>query len=406
MKPVKKKLNRRTFLGVSAGLASTALLATAGQASTGADESPSASLPVAEGYAPSVSSAWIPRSEHEPSLVPVRKTLDSATDFSWLKRGDRILIKLALNSGNRFPATSDPWLLKSLVTILQEKGAGEILAGDQSGVADVHWTRSKQKGSSRELCRSAGLLDAIEKCHAKPVFFEEGGYDDYFETQPEGSHHWNKPLRMTSVINRVDHIIYLPRVASHVMGDITSGFKLGVGFLRDDSRREFHSGGEHFYAMYEEINAVPEIRSKLRLSLTSGRRVLSVFGPDSGTVTEPDQGLIFASEDLLANELMSYAWLLWNREHETSALAKLTRGNIQRFRSFINKKLIDMVWKPGDDEKIAEMPVFSAGVIHDHPAILNHMIRKGGKPGRINWQSVNEAANDTVSSYLIQKMTG
>ena len=62
--------------------------------------------------------------------------------------------------------------------------------------------------------------------------------------------------------------------------------------MRDDSRKEFHSGGKDFYAMYEEINEIPEIKSKLRLSLTSGRKVMTTIGPDIGTVAEPEQGLI------------------------------------------------------------------------------------------------------------------
>ena len=406
MKTEKQNLNRRTFLGVSAGLASTAMLPSVAKPSTTTVNSPSASLPVAAGYIPVVSSAWIPRDKHEQGFDLVKQVVDGATDFAWLKKGDPILVKLAMNSGNEFPATTDPWLLKSLITILQERGAGEILVGDQSGVADVHWTRDKKRGASRDLCESTGLLAVITDCKAKPVFFEEEGYDGYIKTRPEGAHHWKKPLMITSVVNQVDHIIFMPRVSSHVMGDLTAGFKLGVGFLRDDSRQEFHSGGKDFYAMYEEINEVPEIKNKLRLSLTSGRKVLTTIGPDFGTITEPEQGLIFASEDLLANELLSYAWLQWNREFETSGLAKLTKGNVHRFRSFINKKLIAKVWAPADDKEIAEMPVFSAGIIHDHPAILNHMLRKGGKPAGINWKSVNEIADSSIPIYLKQQMTG
>ena len=156
--------------------------------------------------------------------------------------------------------------------------------------------------------------------------------------------------------------------------------------------------------MYEEINEVPEIKNKLRLSLTSGRKVLTTLGPDSGSVSEPEQGLIFATEDLLANELMSYAWLQWNREFQTSSLNKFTRGNIQRLRSFINRKMIEKVWEPADDTEVADLPIFTAGIIHDHPAILNHMIRQGGKPAGINWKSVNEIADSSISTYLKQQM--
>lgn len=401
-----RDLNRRRFLGFSAALAASSALPATARSDAKQAEGTSADLPVKPGYQPLISSAWIRRGEHEQSRDRIRQVMDEATDFAWLQKGDRVLVKLALNSGNTFPATSDPWMLETLITILHEKGAGVILVGDQSGVADVHWTRQQRRGSSRKLCQSAGLLDIINSCGGKPVFFEEEGYSEYLETRPEGLHHWKKPIMISSVVERVDHIVYLPRVASHLMGDITSGFKLGVGFLRDDSRQEFHRGGESFYAMYEEINAVPEIKNKLRLIMTSGRKVLSTFGPDSGTVTEPEQGLIFASEDLLANELLSYAWLLWNREHETSALASFTRGNIHRFRSFINKKLIERVWETEDDTEIPEMPVFSAGVIHDHPAIINHMSRIGGKPERVVWKSVNAISNPSLPAYITGMLNG
>ena len=70
---------------------------------------------------------------------------------------------------------------------------------------------------------------------------------------------------VTTVLDEVDHIVYLPQVGSHILAGNTLGFKLAVGFLRGDSRGEFHRGGKNFYAMYEEINQVPAINSKLRL---------------------------------------------------------------------------------------------------------------------------------------------
>ncbi|MBW2176839.1 MAG: DUF362 domain-containing protein [Deltaproteobacteria bacterium] len=398
-----KKLNRREFLGTSAALACTAMLpsvVTAGEAMP----SPSKSLPYLKEYRPGVNSAWIRKGRLEKSSGLIDAVLDATTDFSWLSKGDRILIKLALNSGNEYPATTDPWALAQVVRILKNKGAGEVLVGDQSGIQAVQWNRDSQRGSSRELCRSAGLLQTIEASGATPVFFEEAGYDAYIQTSPPGNHHWETPLWIPSIVNQVDHIIFMPRVSSHVMGELTSGMKLGVGFLREDSRRVFHSGGENFFAMYEEIAQVPEISSRLRLTITSGRKVLTTIGPDFGDMTEPEYGLVFASEDLLANEIFSYAWLLWNREFETSYLAKVTKGNVSRFGSFINKKFVGKYW-PEDDADVEGFSVFRPGHIYDHPAIMNCMQRKGGKPMGIDWKSINEIDDHTVSTYLKQHMT-
>ena len=195
----------------------------------------------------------------------------------------------------------------------------------------------------------------------------------------------------------------MPRVSSHVMGEITSGMKLGVGFLREDSRRVFHSGGKNFFAMYEEIAQVPEISSRLRLVITSGRKVLTTIGPDFGDVAEPEYGLVFATEDLLANEIFSYAWLMWNREFETSYLAKVTKGNVSRFGSFINKKFVGKYW-PRDDAEVEGFSVFRPDHIYDHPAIMNFMQRKGGKPMGIDWNSINEIDDHTIAAYLKQHM--
>ncbi|MBW1814255.1 MAG: DUF362 domain-containing protein, partial [Deltaproteobacteria bacterium] len=386
-----KKINRRKFLGTSAALACTAMLppvVTAGEE----QESPSKDLQVLKEYHPLVNSVWINKGQHLKSSDLVSDMLDSTTDFSWLSKGDKVLIKLALNSGNEFPATSDPWLLKQVVTILKNKGAGEVLVGDQSGIEDVQWGKDSKRGSSRELCQSAGLLKAINENGATPVFFEEAGYDSYIQTSPPGTHHWKFPLWISSIVNQVDHIIFMPRVSSHVMGELTSGLKLGVGFLREDSRRDFHSGGKDFFAMYEEIAQVPEIISKLRLTITSGRKVFTTIGPNYGDVTEPEYGLVFASEDLLANEILSYAWLLWNREFETSSFAKATKGNISRLGSFINKKFVGKFW-PADDTDVPDFQVFRPGNIYDHPAIINFMKRKGGKPEKIRWNQVNDISD-------------
>jgi uncharacterized protein (DUF362 family) len=398
-----KKMNRRKFLGTSAGLACAAMLPSVAKASEPM-ESPSKDLPFLKGYQPGVSSAWIPKGELEKSSGLIDDVLESATDFSWLSKGDTILIKLSMNSGNKFPATSDPLVLKEVIRILKSKGAGEIRVGDQSGIVDVQWKKNNKRGSSKKLCQSTGLLEAIEESGATPVFFEEDGYDAYFQTSPSGDHHWKTPPRISSIVNTVDHIIFMPRVSSHFFGDMTSGLKLAVGFLREDSRRDFHSGGKDFFAMYEEIAQVPEISSKLRLTITSGRKVLTTIGPDTGDITEPEYGLVFASEDLLANEILSYAWLQWNREFETSFLGRTVKGNLSRLGPFINKKFVGKYW-PREDVKVEGFQVFKPGNIYDHPAIMNFMKRKGGKPEKIAWKQINDIPDKSIPEYMKQLMT-
>lgn len=365
-------------------------------ADNGPDEGPT------PGYAPRVLSAWTPKGDPDVFRDAFRDLMEASTDFSWLTRGDRVFLKLALNSGNPYPATTDPWALEATIQILREKGAGEILVGDQSSAGSVFWTPSQQRGSSRAHCESSGLLQVIQEAGATPHFFEEAGYDAYFPATPPGSHHWTDPIWIASILQDVDHVIYLPRTASHVMGEITSGMKLGVGFLREDSRRIFHQGGDDFYAMYEEINRVPQIAGKLRLIVNSSRRVLSVLGPDAGYITEPDHGLIFASTDLLAHELLSLAWLRWNRENETPAFTRNTMGQITRNRAEINRSFVTGTWQPGADRPTPDIPLWQAGDIYEHPAILNSLQFGPGTPEQLVWDRLSQASqpDDAVVEEL------
>jgi len=392
----KPGINRRDFLWTIGTMSSMALLSGAGFAlgdSKLAAQTRNAHL----------AAAWLPQGDTSYKLF--KQMVESATDFSWLHKGDRVLIKLALNSGNAYPATSDPWSLDCLLKILKEHGAGKVFVGDQSGVRNVFWTAQGQvRGTSRAFAQSSGLLAVIEKNGATPVFFEERGYPAYIETAPVGEHHWKQPLRITSFVNEVDHIVYLPRLGSHGFADLTSGMKISVGFLREDSRKLMHLGGENFYAMYEEINEVPEIKSKLRLAVTSGRSVMTLIGPDAGYVVEPESAPIFASENLFAHEIFAYAYLEYARATMTpkDATNPAIDGNlweVQKNRTVRNRGFLKYVWNLPESE-VPELPVFQPGDIYKHPAILNYIRLNHQQDTKFSVLELNENTDGKAKLYL------
>lgn len=251
---------------------------------------------VQSGYQALVSSAWIPKRQHEANYNLYQQVAEAATDFSWLSSGDKVLLKLALNSANDFPATTDPWSLGCMIDLLNEKGAGEIIVGDHSGIF--------QSNSTRRCLTRTGLMDVIESKGATAVCFDEAAAGGH---KSVSAANWSRRISITNVVEQVDHIIYLPRIATHMLADKTFSLKIAVGFLDESSRREMHSG--NMANLFASINDVEEIKSKFRLSMTSARKVMTTGGPDSGNIVEPDYGLIFASEDLLANDLLAGAFL-------------------------------------------------------------------------------------------------
>lgn len=393
-------MHRRHFLQLGAGVAGAAMLPGCAHLSTRAVAAdPGPAIPVDAAYRPHVASSWIPRGTLDEAAF--RAAVEAATDFSWLSPGDRVLIKVALNSPNPFPATTDPWSLQALVRLLKEKGAGTVYAGDQSGMGSVYVGKDRTRGSSRACADRAGLLAAIMESGAEPVFFDELGYDAFIQAPLDGDHHWPEPPWIPAFVEQVDHIVYLARVSAHAMADATLGLKLSVGWLRDDSRFVFHKGGAGFCAMYAQVNQVAPIASRLRLVVSSGREVLSTIGPDIGAVARPDQGLVLASEDLLAHELLAYAWLRHARQHDTRHGAHSIDATVADNRSGFNRLLMRFVGTREESSGlIADIPPFRPGSIADHPATRDIARRRGGAAAGIQWESTNVHPDPGVTAAL------
>ena len=307
-------LTRREFGAVAAaGLAGFALARGANAAPERAT-SPPAALAYAGEAETAVAVHAVPRGGGEGATVAaVRSAAQAATDFSWLSRGDSVLLKPACNSGNAYPATTDPVALRTMIGLLKEKGAGRVIVADMSGVQFVRFSKDERSGSTRALMESAGMARAVIDAGAEIHAFEEAGWDGFFEAMPQAGDSWKGPLMLPAVLREVDHVILMPRCSRHLLAGSTLALKAAVGWWRHDSRLEYHRDAATFSEKTADANSVAEIRDKQRLVLTSATRVLTTFGPDEGYVLEPDQGIVLASEDLVSHDLLSAAWLLEGR---------------------------------------------------------------------------------------------
>jgi uncharacterized protein (DUF362 family) len=250
-------------------------------------------------------------------IQAVKRVAEASTDFSWLSRGDVVFIKSVANSANPYPATTSPLAIRGMVLLLLEKGAGKVIVGDKSGVMTVLHEKDDLDGSSREVMTIVGHHAAAVDSGAAVHYFEEAGYDAYSGFTTVNTSHWKGELILPNILNSVDHVVLLPRVGRHMLAGTTLGLKAAVGWLRDDSRLEMHRDAGSFFKKIAEINDTTILREKLRMTLTVATRVLTTKGPDEGYVAEPDTGLVFGSESLLAHDMTALGWLMWNREHAT-----------------------------------------------------------------------------------------
>lgn len=273
-----------------------------------------AEKPLGLGPEANVSMAGVSRAANEAELITaIRQTAEAATDFSWLSRGDSILIKPVVNSGNAYPATTSPAGMKALIGLLKEKGAKQIIVSDMSGIEHVKLLPDKLGGSTRDLMKFCGITQAVVEAGGELHFPEEEGWQSFFEDGPESGSNWKTGIMMPKIIKEVDHVVLLPRCSRHALAGATLGMKAAVGYWRTDSRLEYHHDAASFHEKTAEANTVTSLKEKQRLTLTVANKIQATFGPDKGYVVEPDIGLIFASESLVAHDMISLAWLLDSR---------------------------------------------------------------------------------------------
>jgi uncharacterized protein (DUF362 family) len=352
-----------------------------------------------------------PGLQGNPLATAIREVLLTATDdLSWLREGETVLLKPALNSPDPYPSTTHPLAIEVVSRLLTEHGA-KVVIGDQSGIEHVlHHPGGVIRGSSRDNFIRSGMGS---KDDTRFVSFEDGGWDEgFYHHRSEHTGSWPYGFFITNWAQKADHIIVLPRVSAHSQAGATLGLKCMVGMLREDSRMEFHANGPYnnfitksargstlsakddgsgtFFEKIVEISDA--VREKIRLSMFVATKAQVTFGPDRygirigsaglgrAYVMDPDPGLVFASGDIVAAEAFALA-LLKNLKLSLPFLPWVT----ERIFLYQNRNVLDL----------ATMPV------RIHPYIRHAIqIGLGNLPEDIVFTDVPHAVRDRIGTHL------
>jgi uncharacterized protein (DUF362 family) len=321
--------------------------------------------------------------EEKEIKLAVRSSAEAATDFSWLSKGDSVFIKPVVNSGNPYPATTSPIAIAAMIELLREKGAGRVIVGDMSGVQNVRFTPTSLSGSSRKLMESSGMAKVVQAAGAELHFFEESGWDSFYEDVPAARTYWKRPLMMPNILKEVQHIVLMPRCARHMLAGSTLGMKAAVGYWRHDTRLEYHRDAATLQEKTAEGNTVETLRTKQRLVLSAADKILTVFGPDDGYVFEPSNGLVIASQSVVAHDMVSLAWLLENRNRIPQSENHDFRDNSQLFARLGNHAVISWLSVWGTALASEKLTKNDLNNIWDDRVLIHACKIFGGVPGII-----------------------
>jgi uncharacterized protein (DUF362 family) len=248
----------------------------------------------------------------------VHQTLEHM-DMSWLRTGDSVFVKVASNSINVHPAVTSPAAVRAMCRALLARGASRVVVGDQCGVMSARLSQvdgeDRRWRTTQSVMEANGLTQAIIDGGGEPHYFDDHGYDDgYVVATMRPNSSWRYPPRIARIATEVDHIVYLPRLSSHLMTGYSHGHKLAVGWLRDDSRHHMHHEAGDIFEKYTDVNYCDEIASRLRLVLTLAEEVLCTGGPDSGGIAIADPRLVLASSHLANHDAVAVAVLTWAQQ--------------------------------------------------------------------------------------------
>ncbi|MBL4849616.1 MAG: DUF362 domain-containing protein [Planctomycetes bacterium] len=308
--------------------------------------------------------------------------IPQVSDLSWLKKGDSVFLKLASNSPLEHPAVTAPDSVVAVAKYLRERGAGEIWAGDQAGVGHVRLTQTGRVSSTREAFASNGLGAAIERSEATVHCFDDQGWDGYVNAKADFPSQWPEGMWLPKILEQVDHVIYLPRLATHSLAGYTCAVKIAVGWLRDDSRKHLHQKAKTFFEKVAEINHCPLIRDKLRFSLTLGDQALLNIGPDIGSRYDLEGVVAIGATNLVDHDLLASAILRWLDRDETS-LYDLYEPYPEH-ADYWNRYLVESTWGEKALERYTPLIPYELEKGLKHDRCLSHLATlQGYRPKRI-----------------------
>lgn len=291
--------------------------------------------------------------------------VDIAGGLSFVKPGDSVLIKASVNSGRPYPATTDPKIITMLIDLLVKKNPSAIFVGDKSAFFR----------NTKKTIEKTGIASAVKtaaKTHTtlpiKLIHFDDYVWrerypkpdmesewemtpDNYLFRMPKMLYEDDPYLRQQKLPPKVDHIIVLANVKTHVLAGFTLGMKSYVGFMDDESRRLLHTlPHRNFFRwgrikpfntprLQERIAEIHSLAPQPKLVILDGRDLIITGGPDSNNRIQPlpsfkknpYTGIMLAGSDTVAIDAAGVA-LLKTQKHVAGWIRRHSIWEMPMFR--------------------------------------------------------------------------
>ncbi len=219
----------------------------------------------------------------------IKMAIEMVDGLSFIKPGDTVLIKPAVNSEVPFPAATDPLMLSTVINMVRERGAGAIIVAERSGV----WRDTER------CMKATGTYKAAVESRAEIMFLEK---EDYIKVHPSLAPGWMFGYSLPKMLSKIDHIISLSTIRTHGSADFTMSLKNNMGFIAQWDRNWMHTS-----LRLQERIAELGLAIKPSLIVLDGRKAFCTGGPNKGELKSP--GVIIAGRNMVACDALGLAVL-------------------------------------------------------------------------------------------------
>jgi uncharacterized protein (DUF362 family) len=226
----------------------------------------------------------------------VLQAVNSLGQFSF--SGQHVLLKPNFNSSDPSPGSTHMDVLKSLVTLIRDRGAEKITVAERSGM-----------GSTRQVMDDLKVFEFAEEFGLEVLVLDELPADAWEYVQPTASH-WKKGFAVPRMLREVGSIVQTCCLKTHRFGGhFTLSLKNSVGLVAKKVPGDKRDYMFELHTSRNQRRMIAEINTSYSpdLIVLDGMTTFTSGGPANGKLASPN--IILAGTDRIAIDAIGVAIL-------------------------------------------------------------------------------------------------
>ncbi len=251
-------------------------------------------------------------------IMAAEAALRETHDFDFIQRGQNVYLKVNTNSGDEYPYSTSPDMIRWVVGKIRERG-GVPFVGDRSFFGD--------RGTGNNFTRN-GIRGVCEELMVPLHIFGDPALDgaansvDWMDLPAEvdgigaRSAFWTGRMRIPVMVAQAHHIIAMPVVKTHFIATFTMGMKNVIGIINPVDRSNMNNLGQHTTAggkLYRQTAFMNKAGPNVSLVVLDGWNALIAGGPTprdaNGAARTAEPHVVIISRDRVAADLTGVALL-------------------------------------------------------------------------------------------------